>query len=262
MLPAQAGVCLVCRGWSGTAPRCSSCEKIRRFVGRDFPVILPLALAVNGKPLALALSRYKKLAIPKSVRFAARSDLLGLIDLMADRHESCLRQATGVAHFDRITFVPGTRDRNGFDPTFDLLQASAWSRSRCERTLKFVPGHDAPNKFDPERFVLHADVERQSVILVDDTLTTGSNVLSAAYALLDGGASTVAVAVLGRHFRPDFQRCQLYLNEAEVIPFDAAKCALCDPHVSPVSLSAHTLVPAQRPSAVEEVSDPWVKPPF
>jgi hypothetical protein len=51
-------------------------------------------------------------------------------------------------------------------------------------------------------------VAGKSVLLLDDTWTTGGHAQSASYALLGASARAVALVVIGRHFRPDYEPVQ------------------------------------------------------
>ena len=64
------------------------------------------------------------------------------------------------------------------------------------------------------------------MLLIDDTWTTGANAQSAAAALKDAGAGTVAAVVIGRHLNRDWHENDLRLR-ALGESFDWEHCALC-----------------------------------
>jgi orotate phosphoribosyltransferase len=64
------------------------------------------------------------------------------------------------------------------------------------------------------------------VLLIDDTWTTGSRAQSAAIALRDVGAVTIAVVVIGRHFDRGFGPGEEYYESARARRFTWAKCCL------------------------------------
>ena len=76
------------------------------------------------------------------------------------------------------------------------------TRDRHERILRrsaiVVDG------FDPQRFTATRGLDGERVLLIDDTWTTGAHAQTAAAALLDNGASTVAALVIGRFINPGF----------------------------------------------------------
>jgi orotate phosphoribosyltransferase len=59
--------------------------------------------------------------------------------------------------------------------------------------------------FDPQRFRAEERLSGESVLLLDDTWTTGSSARSASHVLLEAGASSVALVVIGRHLRPEYE---------------------------------------------------------
>jgi hypothetical protein len=232
ILPAQPGVCRVCRvcrAWSDDYPQCFGCRHLNAFTA-----VLPLALAVNPSGLQKFLYLYKSGSLAAEKAEAA---LLLLLDEMLPRHEPCLRQAAGVTAFDSVTFVPGTRERPN-QPLHDLLLKSALA-PRLEVMLA-----RAEESSEDSWFRATGTCPGRTVILVDDTFTRGSKSHAAATALTQAGAASVAVVVLGRHFRPDFQRCKIYLDEANAVPFDTSWCAICDPRLSAPVLPTRLLPPS------------------
>jgi predicted phosphoribosyltransferase len=79
------------------------------------------------------------------------------------------------------------------------------------------------SKYNPTR-----DLDGESVLLVDDTWTTGANAQSAAGALKTAGAGSVAVLVIGRHVQESYKDNAARLKE---LPrsFDWTTCALHEP---------------------------------
>lgn len=226
VLPAQAGVCRVCRAWSDGFPQCFACRRLTAA-----STILPLALAVNPSGLQRFLYRYKS-GGPEARE--AEDALLGLLNEMLPLHEACLKRAAGVSAFASVTFVPGTRDRPT-QPLQDLLSKSTLA-SRLEVMLT-----RADEPVDGAWFSATGSCEGRTVMLIDDTLTRGDKSHAAVTALRRAGAANVAVVVLGRHFRPDFQRCRVYLHEANSAPFDTSWCAICDPRLPASPLPAQCL---------------------
>ena len=78
-------------------------------------------------------------------------------------------------------------------------------------------------------FTVMSRVRGRRVLLVDDTLTTGAEVQSAASALQAAGATIPAAVVLGRYINPDFNQAASDLWErAHGRPFAFDRCCLCD----------------------------------
>ena len=70
--------------------------------------------------------------------------------------------------------------------------------------------------------------ERPSVLLVDDTWTTGGRAQSASIALREAGAAQVAVVVIGRHFDRAFGTGEAYYQRARSLQFTWDRCCLED----------------------------------
>lgn len=66
------------------------------------------------------------------------------------------------------------------------------------------------------------------VLVIDDTLTTGARLQSAASALLLNGASAVAAIVVGRVINPEWNdSCRRIWDEARAAQFSFDHCCLC-----------------------------------
>ena len=77
-----------------------------------------------------------------------------------------------------------------------------------------------------------AEVDGRSVLLIDDTWTTGAHAQSGAAALKAAGAGPVAILTLGRHFQPDQrgehgEAAKAYLSAARQRGWSWGRCALC-----------------------------------
>ena len=62
----------------------------------------------------------------------------------------------------------------------------------------------ADREFDPRRFEVTRRLSGESVLLIDDTWTTGASAQSAAAALAEAGAGAVAAVVIGRYLNRDW----------------------------------------------------------
>jgi phosphoribosylpyrophosphate synthetase len=66
------------------------------------------------------------------------------------------------------------------------------------------------------------------VLLLDDTLTTGARLHSAASALRLNGASAVAAVVIGRVINPEWnENCRRIWDQARATQFTFEQCCLC-----------------------------------
>ena len=75
----------------------------------------------------------------------------------------------------------------------------------------------------------------ESVLLIDDTWTTGASAQSAAAALKAAGAEHVAAVVIGRHLNREWHENDRRIRGI-ARPFDWQACALCAEPVAPARL--------------------------
>jgi hypothetical protein len=79
-------------------------------------------------------------------------------------------------------------------------------RDRAADILRRGPVQVGHRRADDLGFLVDADVDGARILLVDDTLTTGARVQSAASALQLAGGRVVATVVVGRVIRPEWSR--------------------------------------------------------
>jgi adenine/guanine phosphoribosyltransferase-like PRPP-binding protein len=79
-----------------------------------------------------------------------------------------------------------------------------------------------PDRYQPTRTL----AGHPSVLLVDDTWTTGGRAQSVAIALREAGAAQVAVVVIGRHFDRAFGTGEAYYERARSLEFTWDRCCL------------------------------------
>jgi len=193
--PAAEGVCGSCRTpvRPGRA-RCFRCDMYRECLPGLLPgVVAPVAYAAKGGHHATNLWAYKS-AGPGAE--AACSALRALLLVFLRDHGHCVWRRAGVPGPSHVAVVPSCRGRTGTHP----LQAMAapylslpwvrWARLPDDGPAPLDPD---PRRFRPER------TAGASVLLLDDTWTSGASAMSAAAALRLAGARAVAVVVLGRH---------------------------------------------------------------
>jgi predicted amidophosphoribosyltransferase len=231
ILPAGTGVCAVC--WRAIEPHyrlCYACNAAQEAFGAQLAdIVIPIALAVKHEQLAHELWHYKYDA-DTSVRGRLAIRLAAVLWRFLAFHEGHVAKAVNVAGFDIVTTVPGTRPRTDEHPLVTIVSRIGQTRDRYEQML--APGPAAstegravlPDRYQPTRTL----AEHPSVLLVDDTWTTGGRAQSAAIALREAGAAQVAVVVIGRHFDRAFGTGDAYYQRARSLKFTWDRCCLED----------------------------------
>lgn len=219
--PATPGVCRVCLTFTDGYPTCYRCG----FQAEFADAVLPISYSVHFGQLHTNLRAYKR--APPQVARPLQMQLAAVIWRFLERHETCLARAAGAERFDLVTTVPsGLADRDEAHRLRWIVSTVVEpTRDRFERLL-MRSGTSVPERsVDPLKYSPMRDLSGESVLLIDDTWTTGANAQSASGALKTTGAGPVGVLVLGRHIHEDYQ------NNAERLravprPFDWNACAL------------------------------------
>ena len=156
-----------------------------------------MAYAVKGSPLARDLWLYKAGRPGSGV---AGSRLLLLLLAFLHDHGSRVWRQAGMARPSHACVVPSGRGRAGPHPLQVLAApylALPWVSMRPR------PGGDPwARSLDADRFRAGPEATGAEVLLLDDTWASGASAQSAAVALKQAGARTVAAVVIGRHVPP------------------------------------------------------------
>jgi hypothetical protein len=146
------------------------------------------------------------------------------------QHEECIARAAGTTGFELVTTVPSEdRDRDARHPLRWIVGDIVGStRERYGRLLCRTTHPVQARAFDPHKYEAARQLGGESVLLIDDTWTTGANAQSAAAALKAAGAGPVAALVIGRHVTREWHENDRRLK-ALPTPFDWNICALCTP---------------------------------
>jgi predicted amidophosphoribosyltransferase len=216
------GVCRDCFNLTRGFERCYACVT----AARSLDAIVPISYSVAREPLNAALAGYKRLDGPRASRLAV--DLAIILGRFLGRHEPCVARAAGVAGFDIVTTVPSSDlRRDGRHPLRWIVgELVGATRERHERLLCRSTKTCNHRTFDRGRYEPVRALSGERVLLVDDTWTTGANAESAAAALRDGGASTVATVVIGRHLNRYWHENDVRLRKLSR-PFDWSYCVIC-----------------------------------
>jgi predicted amidophosphoribosyltransferase len=154
----------------------------------------------------MPLAAYKRAADPFVPD--AFVELAAILWRFLERHETCVAAAAGVERFDLVTTVPsGDRERDARHPLRRIVGDLVGPvRDRHERVLRRTTAAVAPRRFEARRFAATRALDGSSVLLIDDTWTSGASAQSAAAALVAAGAGRVGAVVIGRHLNPGWRQ--------------------------------------------------------
>ena len=203
-------MCTTCRRTTNGFERCLQCNRQLQAFGQELADdLVPISLAFKGTQLAHVLWNYKN-SDRDDVRRRFTDELLTVLANFLRQHADCL------GDLDVVTVVPSSQGRTS--PLVDVLgRRLGLTRGRFAEML--TTSGDNTRKMRPECYEVTVDVRGKSVLLVDDTWTSGSSLQSAAVALKRAGATRVAGLVIGRHLDEP--------RPAASTRFDWAVCGLC-----------------------------------
>lgn len=217
-----ASVCRRCFNLTDGYERCYACTRHPEVLD----AMLPISYSVAHEQLHHALASYKRLTGDVARRLSVQ--LAAVLWRFLELHESCVARAAGSDPFDVVTTVPsGDRLRDERHPLRWIVSELVGPTRDRHRHLLLRSDQDVePRAFDAQKFVAKSAMHGESVLVIDDMWTTGSNAQSAALALKSAGAGRVAAVVIGRHVNRDWNGNDRALRNL-VTPFDWRRCALC-----------------------------------
>jgi predicted amidophosphoribosyltransferase len=224
-----SSVCGTCFNFTDGYARCYACDHGRLVLDG----VAPVSYSVAREQLHHALASYKRLEGDVARRLGA--SLAAILWRFLAEHERCLAHAAGTDRFELVTTVPsGDRTRDERHPLRWIVgELVGPTRDRHEPLLRRSDVDVPQRSFSPEKFVANARIDGRSVLLIDDTWTTGASAQSAAAALKAAGAGAVAAVVIGRHLNREWHENDKRIRGI-ARPFDWSKCALCaDPGAPP-----------------------------
>jgi hypothetical protein len=186
-------------------------------------MVVPISYAIKGQQHAHNLAAYKGWGGSSTVQ----ANLLALLVVFLADHGRCAVRAARATTPVGAAVVPSTRGRPGPHPLERLISdriALPW--------IPLVPNGSVGGEsraFHRDWFsVADSPVELtgQTVLLLDDTWTTGSRVQSAACTLKEAGAAKVVAVVLGRHVNPEYAGWKPLLDTMRERPFQLDHCAV------------------------------------
>jgi hypothetical protein len=212
-------VCADCFNFVDGHERCAACTHSPRCLDG----MSAISYSVSGEQLHYALAGYKRLPPPAAQRLSL---VLGavlarhLID-----HEHCLAAGVGSEGFELVTSVPARHGpRDSLESMLKTFVAPIGGRYRPLLTVgdPDVPAH----RFSARRYRATTALAGQSVLLIDDTWTTGASAQSAAAALAAAGAGRVGALVIGRFVNRRWHRNDARL-QALARRYDWTLCPWC-----------------------------------
>lgn len=196
-------ICPICRTFvdPGKGERCYPCA----VQPDNLSAVVPITYSENLGQVHTALRNYKD-GGSRAMRRQAAVRLAAILWRFLREHESCVSDAAGVAEFDLATIVPSSDpQRDEHSPFRELTGWIEPTKGRMERLLEPTGETTKEREFSAGLFRPRRRLSREAVLLLDDTWTTGSSARSAAHALRQAGASSVALVVIGRHVNPKYE---------------------------------------------------------
>jgi predicted amidophosphoribosyltransferase len=215
-------VCGTCFNFTAGYDRCWACAH-----GQPrLDAVAPISYSVAREQLHHALASYKRL--DGDVARRLRAILAAILWRFLTDHEVCVAKAADTNGFDLVTTVPsGDPQRDQTHPLRTIVgELVNPTRDRHRRLLRRTDAQPGPRAFSTTKFEATTDLSHKSVLLIDDTWTTGASAQSAAAALKQAGAERVAAVVIGRHLNREWHENDRRLRGI-ARPFDWQTCALC-----------------------------------
>lgn len=224
--PIGPGVCDVCHGAPGAGwTTCYSCNDTISQVSRPVRLVVPISLYSIPSQLHHVLRNYKDDRDPVA-RAEFQFQIAALITRFLTDHANCIRAAGG-SGWDVITTIPSSGGRAGPHPLESTIRKSSLLVSQFQALLAPGPAKMHHNQARDDGFTIQDSVQGRSVLLVDDTFTTGARAQSAASGLQLAGARVVAIVPVGRVIHPDFSpETQALWKGASAQLFDFGKCCI------------------------------------
>jgi phosphoribosylpyrophosphate synthetase len=196
--------------------------------------VAPISYSPGQEPLHRALASYKRL--PDELARRSALELAAILWRHLAEHERCVARAAGVSRFSVVTTVPsGVPSRDQHQPLRRIVADLVGpTRARYERLLRRSALPLGSRAFSRQRFEALGELHGETVLLIDDTWTTGASAQSAAAALKHAGASVVGAVVIGRYVNRQWRDNDRRLNTI-VRPYDWHRCALCAVRAGPLA---------------------------
>jgi hypothetical protein len=222
-------VCATCFNFTAGYDRCYACANTHPVLD----ALVPISYSVAGEQLHHALASYKRLDGEVARRLTAI--LAAILWRFLAHHEACVARSAGTDRFEIVTTVPsGDQRRDARHPLRHIVgDLVGPTRGRHRRLLGRAQTAIPPRAFDATKFEATGDeLHGQSILLIDDTWTTGASAQSAAAALKAAGAGPIGAVVIGRHLNREWHQNDRRLRGIAQ-PFQWADCAVCAEPIAP-----------------------------
>jgi predicted amidophosphoribosyltransferase len=212
-------VCVDCFNLVDGHERCAACTHSPRCLA----AMSAVSYCMSGGQLHHALAGYKRLPPPSAQRLSLV--LAAVLARHLNAHEHCLAAAVGTESFQLVTSVPTRHGpRDSLETMLKTLVAPIAERYRPMLSTgdTDVPAH----RFSARRYRATSGLRGQSVLLIDDTWTTGASAQSAAAALATAGAGPIGALVIGRFINRRWHHNEARL-QALARRYDWTRCPWC-----------------------------------
>jgi predicted amidophosphoribosyltransferase len=225
--PRLEGACCTCYGSVGYdidgAPW-QQCFNCRKYATQGIS-LSPISYSIDAGSESL-LHRYKDWP---NYRWASQP-LASLLSTFLLKHRACIEGIAECGRLGTAMMVPSGNDARAWKHMDGLVASvNKWPVDwQMDAISKVKPGRVARGHCDPSYYRVDADVRAQSVLLVDDTWTSGASTISSAWALRAAGARHVAIVTLGRQLNRAGPGSSAALVDAiQGRGFDESRCVRC-----------------------------------
>lgn len=198
----QPGICSVCR--TATNDGYDECFVCASNIDID---VLPITMSIERSVMHHHLRNYKD-GPDANARAVLGRRLAALVALFLANHDAC------IGPYDEVATVPSRR-RNAPQHILDRVG----SLQQYESGLLEMAGDG--------RLQVTRDVRDRSVLLFDDTFTTGRSIFAAVRTLRLSGANVMGPLVVGRHVNPTYNNSKPMVERLTGVLYDLTTCARC-----------------------------------
>lgn len=224
--PLVGDSCQLCRGavGYGSVSAYDRCQHCRNY-GPTLSGVVPIAYSLQDG-LESLLHQYKDFGI--DYRWG-RYPLGSILWEFMGRHLACIEQRFG--EVDVATTVPSGNETRTFSPLGEVIEAvDDWPVDwALDLLAKAKPGRPGRGESDPSFYALGRgrSVRGRVVLLVDDTWTSGSSLVSAGARLREERARSVVGLTIGRQLAPGWGSADDLISTASARGLDLDRCVLC-----------------------------------